>query len=125
MLLQFDRVVCYPKEVYDEDDKLTAAVHMNCVCVCDFFVSSRLRQVTHFFFPAGKRDPNHTQAHLGYVQRDLCFFITCLPCHMLSASKGHCCLFLSLVSVLFRRTHVSYSFSAAELLRFSVFLCLM
>lgn len=32
LLLQFDRVVCYPEEVYDE---LAAAVHMDRRHVCD------------------------------------------------------------------------------------------
>ena len=32
--VQFDKVLCYPKDVYDEDDTLAAAfLHELCTCV--------------------------------------------------------------------------------------------
>lgn len=63
MLLQFDRVLCYPKEVYDEDDELAAAVRMMRVRFCDTAIqnhSSHLRQVTYFH--SWKHDGNHMLA---------------------------------------------------------------
>lgn len=56
MRVQFDRVLRYPKEVHDEDDKLAAAFFARAVYAClmsrrEFEKSRfppRLRQVTRF-----------------------------------------------------------------------------